>query len=120
MGMTYKIDRDRRLVLTRAWGVLSTRDLADVMSQILLDPRFDPMYRSLGDLRDVTDITVDAMDTARTAASPIFAEGTRRAIVATSEVAYGMARMFATFAERSGQQVRIFREMGPAEEWLEL
>ncbi len=120
MGMTYRIDPERRLVLTRAWGVLTTPELEDVMSRILLDPRFDPTYRSLGDLREVTAMEIDPMDAARTAASPIFAHGVRRAIVATSDVAYGMARMFATFAQRSGQEVRIFREMQPAEEWLEL
>jgi hypothetical protein len=117
--MTYRIDPERRLVLTRAWGELSTRELADVMSRILLDPRFDPTYRSLGDLREVTTITVDTMATAQAAASPLFASGTRRAIVATSDVAFGMARMFATFSERSGQEVRVFRDVALAEAWLE-
>ena len=117
--MSYKIDSARRLVLTRAWGELSSRELFDVMSQILLDPRFDPTYRSLGDLRDVTSITVDAMETAQTAASPLFAKGARRAIVATSDVAFGMARMFATFSERAGHEVRVFRDMALAEAWLD-
>lgn len=120
MGMSYRIDRERRVVLTRAWGVLSTHELVDVTSRILLDPRFDPTYRSLGDLREVTDITVDTLDTAHMAATPLFAPGTRRAIVATSDLAYGMARMFAAYAERNGQDVRIFRQMPDAEAWLEL
>ena len=117
--MTYRIDQERRLVITRGWGVLSTRELSDVMSRILVDPRFDPTYRSLGDLREVTGITLDTMETAQTAATPLFADGTRRAIVATSDVAFGMARMFATFSERSGQQVRVFRELALAEAWLD-
>jgi uncharacterized protein YbaA (DUF1428 family) len=120
MGMSYKIDQERRLVVTRGWGELSSRELFDVMSQIMSDPRFDPTYRSLGDLRDVTSVTVDPMATAQTAASPLFADGVRRAIVATSDVAYGMARMFAAYSERAGQEVRIFREMALAEAWLEL
>jgi hypothetical protein len=89
------------------------------MSRILLDPRFDPTYRSLGDLRDVTNITVNAMETAQAAASPLFADGTRRAIVATSDMAFGMARMFASFSERAGHEVRVFREMTLAEAWLD-
>jgi hypothetical protein len=117
--MNYRIDPERRLVLTRGWGELSTRELADVMRRIRLDPRFDPTYRSLGDLREVTTITVDTMATAQTAASPLFADGTRRAIVATSEVAFGMARMFASFSERSGQEVRVFRDISLAEAWLD-
>jgi hypothetical protein len=118
--MSYKIDQARRVVITRGWGVLSARELFDVTSRILLDPRFDPTYRSLGDLREVTEVTVDTLATAQTAASPLFAAGTRRAIVATADAVYGMARMFASFAERSGQEVRIFRDLQPAEEWLEL
>jgi hypothetical protein len=120
MGMSYKIDQERRLVITRGWGELTTHELADVMSQILLDPRFDPSYRSLGDLRDVTSIAVDTLATAQTATSPLFADGTRRAIVATSDVAYGMARMFAAYSERTGHQVCVFRDMASAEAWLEL
>ena len=120
MGMNYKIDPARHLVLTRGWGILSSHELFDFTSRILVDPRFDPTYRSLGDLREVTEVTVDTLDAAYTAATPLFVAGTRRAIVATSDSVYGMARMFATFAERSGQEVRIFREMRLAEEWLEL
>lgn len=120
MGMSYKIDQERRLVITRGWGELSTRELLDVISQILSDPRFDPDYRSLGDLRDVTSVSVDTMATAQVAAAPLFADGARRAIVATSDVAYGMARMFAAYSERAGYEVHIFREMAPAEEWLGL
>jgi hypothetical protein len=120
MGMSYKIDQARQLVITRGWGQLSSDELLETMSQILLDPRFDPSYRSLGDLREVTSITVDTMATAQTAASPLFADGTRRAIVATSDVAYGMARMFAAYSERAGHEVRIFREMALAEAWLEV
>ena len=117
--MNYRIDQERGIVFTRGWGELSTRQLFDVMSQILLDPRFDPGYRSLGDLRDVTSITVDTFATAQAAASPLFADGTRRAIVASSDVAFGMARMFASFSERSGQEVRVFRDMQLAEAWLD-
>jgi hypothetical protein len=120
MGMSYKIDQERHLVLTRAWGVLTVRQLVDVTSRILLDPRFDPSYRSLGDLREVTEIAVDMLETAQTAATPLFIAGTRRAIVATSDAVFGVARMFATFAERSGQEVRVFRDIRLAEEWLEL
>jgi len=117
--MNYRIDPERRLVVTRAWGVLSTRELADVMTRLLLDPRFDPAYRSLGDLREVTSITVDNLAAAQAAATPLFAEGARRAIVATSDAAFGMARMFASFSERTGHEVRVFRDIQLAEAWLD-
>jgi hypothetical protein len=120
MGMSYKIDQERRVVLTRGWGVLSTQNLQDVMSHILLDPRFDPRYRSLADLTEVTSVTVDVMEVAHTASTPLYVAGTRRAIVASSDAVFGMARMFASFAERAGQEVNVFRDMQAAEAWLEL
>jgi hypothetical protein len=120
MGMTYKIDQKRRVVLTRGWGLITTRDVLDLTSRLLVDPRFDPTYRSLADLRDVTDVDVDHMATVHTAVTPVFAGGTRRALVATSDVAYESATAFASFAQRSGQDVRIFRDMQLAEAWLEL
>jgi hypothetical protein len=120
MGMSYRIDQGRRVVLTRGWGVVSTHDVQDTSSRILTDPAFDAGYRSLTDLTDVTAITVDSMALAETASAPVFTNSARRAFVARSDVAFGMARMFASYAERSGQEVRVFRELHLAEAWLEL
>jgi TnpA family transposase len=118
--MTYRIDRERRLVLTMGWGVISTGDVQEVSERILGDPAFEAEYRSLVDLSAVTDITVDSGALMGSAARPRFRNDSRRAFVAPSDVAYGMARMFATLAEQSGQEVRVFRERHLAEEWLGL
>jgi hypothetical protein len=119
MGMTYTIDEERRVVLTRGWGKVTTRELQDLTSRILLDPRFDAAYRSLADLRDVTEVMVNTMAMAETASTPLFVLGARRAIVASADVVFGMARLFASFAERSGQEVRVFKDLSSAEAWLE-
>jgi hypothetical protein len=120
MSMSYTIDRVRRLVVTRGRGVISNRDLDDLTSHIRVDPAFDANFRSLADLREVTAVTVDSMATAAAAALPLFNLGTRRAIVAPADVVYESARVFATYAERAGQEVRVFRELSEAEAWLEL
>jgi hypothetical protein len=120
MSMSYTIDPDRRLVLTRGRGVISSGDLHDLTNHIRVDPAFDPNYRSLADLTEVTGVTVDSMDTAQTAAMPLFNPGTRRAIVAPGDVVYASALLFASYAERAGQDVRVFRELAHAKAWLEL
>jgi hypothetical protein len=84
MGMSYTIDPERRLVHVRGRGVLSTDDHHELTSRLLADPRFDPTYQSLGDFSEVTDVLVDTMALAHTAAVPMFDAGTRHAIVATS------------------------------------
>lgn len=120
MGMSYSIDRARRVVLTRAWDVLTFKELHDVMTGIAADPAFDASFSSLADLSRVTSIDIDPAGVASVALAPLFGPTTRRAIVAPSDLAFGMARMFATYADQASQDVRVFREMALAEAWLGL
>lgn len=117
--MNYRIDDARRIVMTRGWDVITTRELQDLTSRILLDPRFDASYRSLADLSEVTEVLVNTMAMAETASTPLFTAGTRRAIVAPADVVFGMASTFAAMSARAGQEVRVFRRMADAESWLD-
>jgi hypothetical protein len=47
MPCSYWIDKERRLVLTTAYGVLSLADLLGYREQILKDPDFDPTYSQI-------------------------------------------------------------------------
>ena len=120
MSIRYTIDRENCIVRSRGWGVVTASDVQDWISHLLADPLFDSEYRSLGDLRAVSHVAVDARTLAQVAATPLFHVGALRAVVASSDCVFGMARTFAGFAERVGQQVRVFREMHLAEEWLGL
>jgi hypothetical protein len=120
MGMNYRIDAARALVLTRVWGTFSNDDLRDGISRLMADPRFDDQFRSLVDMRDVSTITVDAPVVAQTARTPLFARGVRRAIVAPSDHAFGIARMYASYAEGDETEIAVFRDLAEAEAWLGL
>ena len=120
MAMSYTIDRVRRVVLTRAWDVLTFKELRDVMTRIAADPAFDADFASLADLSGITSIDIDPSGVASIALAPVFAPATRRAIVAPTDLAFGMARMFATYAGQASQDVRVFRDMALAEAWLGL
>jgi hypothetical protein len=119
MALTYLIDRARGIVRSRGVGVITTRELQDFYSRLLTDRWFDSKYRSLGDLREVTEVAVDAFGLAEAAAVPVFAEGTRCALVATGDAVYGMARAYASYNERMGRTIRVFRAMDLAEAWLD-
>jgi hypothetical protein len=119
MGMCYAFDHAKRMLRSRGWGTLSAADIEEFYSRLLADPAFDPSYRSLGDLREVTEIAVNSTDLAASASLPIFEPGTRRALVASRDVVYGMLRAFASFNERMGQTTRIFRDIESAEAWLD-
>jgi hypothetical protein len=118
MPVTYEIDASRSLVICRAWGTLSGEDIIGHYSDLSVDPAFHPMFQQLGDLREVTAVTATTADLKTAARMRVFAPGRRRALVAESDQAYGVARMFSSFAEFQG--IGVFRSMDEAERWLGL
>ena len=119
MGLRYTIDRTRRVVRTRGWGTVSIADINELMSFVLVDARFDPYFRSLVDFREVTLLTGDSTGFAAAASMQLYVPGTRRAFVASEDHVFGLMRMFATYSERFGQTVQVFRDLEEAERWLE-
>jgi hypothetical protein len=118
MGMSYGIDRERRLVRSRMWGAVSTADFMDLASRIVVDPRFEPDFRALGDLREVTSLTGDALTFGSLASSQVYVPGTRRAVVASQADVVEMLQLFATYSGRFGQVLRVFTDLAEAERWV--
>ena len=50
--------------------------------------------------------------------SPVLAHSSRRAIVAPSDLGFGMARMYGALREESGGGVRVFRDLDEARRWV--
>lgn len=120
MPVSYSINRDQCLVVSRLWGTLTEDDVHEHNRKLRVDPAFDPGYRQLIDVTGLTEILVGTQAITETARDQYFTPGTRRAFVATSETAFGLARMFAMRAEASGQTIEVFRDRERAEEWLGL
>ena len=118
MPETYEIDMDQRLVRARAWGVFSNADLRDHYLLLIADVRFEPSFLHLANLSDVTEFALEPRVIAEIASWPVFDVGTRRALIAPSDVAYGLSRMFSLHAERAGQNVQVFRTEQEAVDWL--
>lgn len=118
MPMSYEIDDQRSLVYCRTWGRLTNEELRDHYHALRADPRFDPSYRQLGDLRDVNLDLLDPVVVREVASARVFAPGVRRALVAPSDHAYGLSRIFAAYADTGLQEVKVFRDMATAERWL--
>jgi hypothetical protein len=119
MPTAYRIDVVPQLVRSRAWGELTTEEFRDHYSRLIVDPRFQPSFRGLTCLDDVTKFTIEPWMIAEVSSWPVFNVGTRRAVVARADVGYGLARMFSLHAERVGQNVRAFRDVREAQEWLD-
>jgi hypothetical protein len=119
MPIAHTIDAEHGLVLCRAWDELTNEDLHRHYEDIQADPAFQRSYRQLGDLREVTRLTADSAAIAAAASLQVFVPGTRRALIAPSDITFGLARMFASYAEDVGQLVRVFRNAEDAEAWIE-
>jgi hypothetical protein len=120
MPTSYSIDPDRRLVTSRIWGVVTDEEVLEHNRLLRADPAFDPTYRQIADMSDVTRNLVTLPNVQETARDQYFTTGTRRALLVGDDTTYGLCRMFATYAESVGQMVRVFRERKAAEEWLGL
>ena len=84
------------------------------------DANFDPSFRQLADMREVSEILVSTSLIKRTAQDQFFTPGARRAFIAKDGAIFGMARMYALHAESLGQVIEVFRDRGAAEAWLGL
>jgi hypothetical protein len=120
MPASYAIDTDRRLVVTRIWGAATEDEIFDHGQRLRNDPQFRPDFRQLVDISELTEVLVGSGMIREASRNQFFSPGVRRAIVANSEAAFGMARMYAIASEEAGQTIEVFRDRNEAEAWLEL
>jgi hypothetical protein len=120
MAAGYDILPAYGLVLARAWDVLTSTELIAATNRIGSDPRFHPDLRQLVDFRDATDVQLDAQGVRQLAALQLFAPDARRAFVMSTDVAYGMGRMYQMLREGPRDGLRLFRDMDAAIAWVDL
>ena len=120
MPATYSIDSERKLVISRAWGVMTSADVREHRRALRSDPSFDRTYRELVDMSGITEDLVDLGAKQEISQDQLFVPGVRRAWVAPADYPFAMARMYAKAAEKQGQVIGVFRTRKEAEEWLGL
>jgi len=118
MPGAYTIDPVRSIVLSRAWGVVTDRDLLAHVRALAADARFRPHFSQLADIRGAADVAVSSSGIKDLAKLNPFGAGARRAVVVDRDVIFGMARMYQMMREPSTDEVEIFRDLDLALEWL--
>ncbi len=122
MPISYRIDKQRRLVLTTATGVLTEEELLDHKRALIVDPEFEPGMRELTDVRTIERLSVTAAGVRKMVA--LDQDHTDRlgdyrlAIVAPTDASFGTARMYQMLTEANVQSIGVFRNMEEAEQWL--
>jgi hypothetical protein len=118
MPASYRIDIDRRIILSTGTGKLTDDDLREHQRAVLADPDFDPTLNQLWDLQQVETLDISNAALRDLASSRSYAAGTKRAVVAPRDVLYGTARMFQTLHDEAPEDVRVFRDADEAKAWL--
>jgi hypothetical protein len=121
MPSDFIIDEQRAVVVSKGTGVFTHADFLDHMARLSADPRFRPEFDQLVDCRALTSLEFTSDEVSELAKASIFSRQSRRAFVVSSDLQFGMSRMFATYREISGaKEIMTFREMREALSWLNL
>jgi hypothetical protein len=118
MSADYKIDKERRLVLSSGSGLLTKEDILGHMDRLSKDPDFEPDFSQLADFSQVTGVEFGPEDVRQFAQRDIYSSRARRAIVVKDDLQYGLARMFEIHRDLKGETgIRVFRSLDEALEW---
>jgi len=116
MPADFQIDLSERVVYCRAWGVVTDGDLANNRVALHADPAFEPDMAVLYDFSGVTEVQVTSVTLRRLALTTHLVPAARQAIVAPTDAAFGLARMYSILGGREEDQV--FRDRAEALRWL--
>jgi hypothetical protein len=121
MAITYTISREARLVKAFATGITRAADLHGLINSLLADPNIGPGMRGLYDARYAEpDITIMQLAEVAGEVRQLQNRGLERiAVVAQSQTTYRVAKTFSIIARAIGIDVDVFREIDPAQAWLD-
>ena len=125
MPIDYLIDHDRRLVLAKGRGTLTHEDVFGYQREVWSRAEVNG-YNELVDMSQVVQIALQSVERVRelaklSAGMDAHSSASKFAIVAPTAEAFGLGRMYETYRgldERSTKEVRVFRSLEEALEFL--
>ena len=95
-------------------------ELLDSYQSLLSSPDYDPDLNDLVDMRGVErfEVSGDAIRQLVRSFARFSGADNRLAIVAGSDVVYGMARMYEQLRSDTTEEIRVFRDVDEARAWL--
>ena len=119
MPLTFQIDKTGRILRSHGSGILSVADLLAYFAATRADPDYEPSMHRVMDLREVTQLpsSEDIRSLAAFARTKAPVETARMAILASSDLAFGVSMMFKAFVGY-GERLIVVRDEAEALEWL--
>lgn len=119
MPVSYEIDKERQLVICTVTGVCTAEDVLGFHKQILNDSDFDPAFSQLMDGTGITRTDIEPSQMRTLADRSPFSLTSRRALVAESDLGFGLLRVYEIVRGLKGdRQIRVFRTRAAALDWL--
>ncbi|HET9424653.1 MAG TPA: hypothetical protein VFO55_04710 [Gemmatimonadaceae bacterium] len=119
MPMTFEVDKAHHVLRSRATGPLTIDDLIGYLTESRAHPDFDPGMDRWMDLREITQLPssedVRALAVYVRTRAPV--ETARMAILASSDLAFGVAMMFKALVGY-GDRLVVVRNEDDAADWL--
>ena len=117
MPVSYTIEPRLHLVVASCQPPVTYQQLLGFMAALREDPDFEPSMRQLTDARWLLS-SYSGDEIRGLARSSPYGEGSRRAIVVSSEAIYGAARMYG--AQIRAGKIGVFKSVDDAIAWLDL
>ncbi|MCI0409382.1 MAG: hypothetical protein L0191_12630 [Acidobacteria bacterium] len=127
MPIEFSFDHEKRLVRAKGQGTLTDEDVFSYQRDVWSLPEMAG-YNELMDMSEVSQIALPSMERVRdlaklSASMDVEKSGSKFAIVAPSDLAFGLGRMYEMYRDlqaRSTKQVGVFRTLSAALEFLGL
>jgi hypothetical protein len=119
MPTFYKIDKERKLVITTGTGFVRREEVLTLQDQMSNDPEFDPCFSQVADFALLANTDVVLADVQTFAQRDVFSVHSRRAIIVKGGVAFGFAKIFELSRQLAGANgIRVFRDPDEAFDWV--
>jgi len=118
MPVDHTIDADQEVVFTTLSGSVTFAEFARHLRALAADASFRPDMRELLISSEAVTDEFDVNQIISFKQSHVWGEGARRALVADSDLAFGVFRMFQMTAEGKHGEIGLFRDVTEARRWL--
>jgi hypothetical protein len=115
----YAFNVRKKLLVTRAFGAISDRELQECVNRIRQDGRFSGDLDQMGDYRGVTSVDDVTIEFLRGFGQQWqLLPGARRAYVAESPDTLAILRVLEVFTSQGDNEVKVFQSIHDAWRWL--
>lgn len=123
MPITFTFHNEHGFFVSTWFGVISDADLLQSYRELLEDERFKPGLNEIADTRkaQIGGVTADAFYRLNSMVEQHLAgktEGFKTAVIASTDVNYGTARIYDAASDSSTESVLVFRKVDDALKWI--